>query len=83
VVVLEEVLNGQKDGAEGVLNDILAHLAGGGDGNGVSVDHAEAFLVNGALGLGVDNLLLAVVADGEGLQVLVNDKTGPELIVTK
>jgi hypothetical protein len=74
VVVFQEILDGQKDGAESVLNDILAHLAGSGNGHGVSVDHAEALLVNGALGLGVHNLLFAVVTDGEGLEVLVNNE---------
>jgi len=46
VVKLNEVNNSQEDGAQGVLNDVFAHLAGSCDGHWVRVDHAEALLVD-------------------------------------
>lgn len=49
VVKLDEILNSQEDCLEGVLNNILAHLAAGGNGDGVSVDHAETFLEDALL----------------------------------
>ena len=44
VIVLDHVLNGEPNRSEGVLDNILAHLAGGSNGHWVSVDHAEALL---------------------------------------
>ena len=76
VVVLEHILDRQEDRAQGVLDDVLAHLAGSGDGHWVGVDHAEALLEDRPLGLGGRDLLLAVVPDSECLQVFVNDEAG-------
>lgn len=49
IVKLDEILNGHEDSLESILNNILAHLATGSDGNGVSVDHAEALLEDALL----------------------------------
>lgn len=72
VIEFKHVLDGQEDGSESVFNDVLAHLAGGGDGDGIGVDHAESLLEDGALRLSGGDLLFIVVSDGQGLQGLVN-----------
>lgn len=77
MVILDQVFNGQENGAESVLNDILTHLASGSNRNWVGVDHSETLLVDGVLGLWVDNLLLAVVTNCKGLQISIDDKTWP------
>jgi hypothetical protein len=67
MVVLDHVLDRQEDRAQGVFDDVLAHLAGGGDGHRVGVDHAEALLEDRPLGLGRRDLLLAVIPDSKSL----------------
>jgi len=79
VVELDQILNGQENSPQSVFNDILTHLAGGCDGHGVGVDHAETLLVDGLLGLGRGHLLLTMVPDAEALEVLIDDKAGPSL----
>jgi len=49
IVKLDEILNGHEDSLESILNNVLAHLATGSDGHGVSVDHAEALLEDALL----------------------------------
>lgn len=46
VVKLDHVSNSQPDCAKGVINHVLAHLAGSSDRNRVSVYHAESLLVD-------------------------------------
>lgn len=74
VVVFEHVLDCKENCPHHVLHDVSAHLACGGNWHWVSVNHAETLLEDGALRLGGGDLLLPVVADGECLQVLVNDE---------
>lgn len=74
LVELDELLNGHEDGLEGVLNDVLAHLAAGGDRHGVGIDHAVTLLEDALLGVGRSDFFLALVADQVGLQILVNDE---------
>jgi len=78
VIEFKHVLNGEEYGSKGVLNDVLTHLASGCDGHGVSVDHAEALLEDGALRLGRGDLLLVVVSNRQRLQSLVDNEAGPE-----
>jgi len=80
VVELYQVLDGQEDRPQRVFNDVLAHLAGGGNGNGVGVDHAEALLVNGSLGLGRRYPFFAVVSYDVVLEFFVNDENGSKLL---
>lgn len=61
-VKADEVLNSGEDGLEGVIDDVFAHLAGRRNGDGVSIDGFETFLVDRLLTAGVDDLFLAVVA---------------------
>lgn len=72
MIEFKHVLDCQENGSQRVFNDVLAHLAGGGDRYGVGVDHAETLLEDGALGLSGGDLLLIVVPDGQSLQRLVN-----------
>jgi len=59
VVELDQFLNCHEDSLQGVLNDILAHLAASGNGNGVSINHAETLLEDGFLGFGRCNFFFA------------------------
>ena len=53
-------------------------MAGSCDGDRIGVNHAEALLVNGVLGLGRGDLLLTVVSDAKTLKLLVDEEAGPE-----
>jgi len=62
LVEANEVLNGRENGLQGVIYDVLAHLAGGCYGDGVGVDRAESLLIDGLLAARGCDLLLSVVA---------------------
>jgi hypothetical protein len=66
-VVFDQVLDRKENGLEAVLDYILAHVAALGNGNRVSVNHAEALLEDRALRLGGVDLLFARVTDEVGL----------------
>jgi hypothetical protein len=66
-VVFDQVLDREEDGLEAVLDHILAHVAALGNGNSVSINHAEALLEDRALRLGGVDFLLAGVTDEVGL----------------
>jgi hypothetical protein len=68
MVELDQVLDCEEDGAERVFNNFFAHMASSCDWHGVSVDHAEALLVDAALRLGISDLFFAMVADSESLE---------------
>ena len=68
MVELDQVLDCEEDGAKRVINNFFAHVASSSNWHGVSVDHAEALLVDAALRLGVSDLFFAVVANCESLE---------------
>jgi len=73
-VLTDKVLNGQEDGVEAVIDDLLAHLRGSGNGHRVSVDHSESLGVDGLLTAGGNDLFLAVVTVEVILNLLINDE---------
>lgn len=79
MVKLNQVLDAQEDGLQGVFNNILTHLAGGSDRHGVGVDHAEALLEDGPLRLGRGDFLFSVVTNAVVLEVFVNYEHGSKI----
>lgn len=79
MVKLNQVLDAQEDGPQGVFNNILTHLAGGSDRHGVGVDHAEALLEDGPLRLGRGDFLFSVVTNAVVLEVFVNYEHGSKI----
>lgn len=79
MVELNQVLDGQEDGLQGVFNNVLTHLTGGGDWHGVGVDHAETLLKNGPLRLGRGDFLFSVVTNAMVLKVFVNNENGSKI----
>jgi hypothetical protein len=73
-VELDKILDGKENVLEAVLNDVLTHVAALGNGNSVGVDHAEALLEDGALGVGRVDFLLVRVTDEVGLDILISNE---------
>ena len=70
-----------RKGSQNRLRDVLVERAGGSDGDGVAEDHIEAFLIDGVLTLGLDDLLLAGISQQHVLQSLIGGEAGADGVV--
>lgn len=71
----DKIFCGEEDSVEGIINDLFAHLAGGGDWDRVSIDHAETLLVNRFLAASGSDLFFAVITVEMVLNAFINDKS--------
>jgi hypothetical protein len=77
-IVLDKILNGQKDCIQGILDNILAEKAGSCYWDWVAINHSETLLENRILWFGWYDLFFVMISSQMGLEGWVNYKYWPK-----